>query len=53
MCEGVRGSDRVEGEHRELRRELAGHGIPFHAGSNHLKYNICTEGLIQVICAIV
>ena len=24
-----RGSDRLEGEHRELRRDLAGHGIPY------------------------
>ena len=45
-----RGSDRLEGEHRELRRDLAGHGIPYSlAGTNHKKYNICTEGLIQVV----
>ena len=43
-----------EGEHRELSRDLAGHGIPYSLpGISHLKYNICTEGLIQVICATV
>ena len=49
-----RGSERGEREHRELRRELAGYGIPYSLpGINHLNYNICTEGLIQVISATV
>ena len=50
MCEGERG----EGERRELRKDFAEHGIHYSIpGINHLKYNICTEGLIQVICTTV